>query len=179
MKTSLFSARYCWATIGLLTIAIIYALATGKMMEAAFLAVMVLLWLMFSKSYAIVALHKFYRWYLHRICGGSHHVGPYDTTSGRYIVLMDEDEYHEFEKVRGEMRHPSVPGQPGLAQVLRAWRTEAARLRQVRNLEHNAKADVLEQRIKQVAMCFWPCDECDRSGKCDGRPCVDLSLIHI
>ena len=40
-------------------------------------------------------LHRFYRWYLSESCGGDHHVGEYGP-DGRYIVLMNEDQYHRY-----------------------------------------------------------------------------------
>jgi hypothetical protein len=38
--------------------------------------------------------HKLIQWYLRR-CGGVFHTNPYGP-SGRYVVLMDEDQYHRF-----------------------------------------------------------------------------------
>lgn len=40
-------------------------------------------------------LHSFYRRYLRESCGGAHHVGAYGP-DGRYIVLMNEDQYHRY-----------------------------------------------------------------------------------
>lgn len=57
-------------------------------------------------------LHKFYRWYLDRICGGSHHTGPYGE-NGRYIVLMTERQYHRY----SHLSRSCDPGERLLAQV--------------------------------------------------------------
>lgn len=40
-------------------------------------------------------LHRFYRWYLEKRCGGDHHTGQYGH-NGRYIVLMNERQYHRY-----------------------------------------------------------------------------------
>lgn len=39
-------------------------------------------------------IHKAIQWYLRR-CGGVFHTNPYGP-SGRYVVLMNEYQYHEF-----------------------------------------------------------------------------------
>lgn len=47
------------------------------------------------KSLLISCMHTFYHWYLREVCGGSHHTCPYGP-SGRYIVLMNEDQYNRY-----------------------------------------------------------------------------------
>ena len=37
----------------------------------------------------------FMAYYLKKHCGGATHVYPYGT-EGRYIVIMNEEEYHQF-----------------------------------------------------------------------------------
>lgn len=39
-------------------------------------------------------IHKLIQWYLRR-CGGAFHTSPYGP-KGRYVVLMNEDQYHWF-----------------------------------------------------------------------------------
>lgn len=57
-------------------------------------------------------LHSFYRWYLAKHCGGSHHVGEYGA-DGRYIVLMNEHRYHRYM----QLAHYDDPGERLLKQV--------------------------------------------------------------
>jgi hypothetical protein len=40
-------------------------------------------------------IHKFILWYTARIAGGDFHTNPYGPT-GRYIVCMNEKQYHEY-----------------------------------------------------------------------------------
>lgn len=53
-------------------------------------------------------LHSFYRWYLRESCGGDHHTGAYGP-DGRYIVLMNEDQYHRYTMTA---RDANVQAQP-------------------------------------------------------------------
>lgn len=42
-------------------------------------------------------IHKIICWYL-RKCGGAFHAFPYGT-QGRYVVLMNDDQYHGFKEI--------------------------------------------------------------------------------
>jgi hypothetical protein len=40
-------------------------------------------------------IHAMICWYLRR-CWGAFHHGPYGAAGGRYVVLMNERQYHEY-----------------------------------------------------------------------------------
>ena len=48
-------------------------------------------------KYVRSIIHKFILWYTSSHCGGDFHTNPYGP-QGRYIVCMNEAQYHEYMK---------------------------------------------------------------------------------
>lgn len=49
------------------------------------------------KKFLIKKLHKFILWYTRDCAGGDFHTNPYGS-EGRYIVCMNETQYHNYMK---------------------------------------------------------------------------------
>jgi hypothetical protein len=54
-------------------------------------------------------LHHFIAWYLRR-CGGAFHTYAYGT-HGRYVVLMNEQAYHEFRSPSAKRHGSEISGE--------------------------------------------------------------------
>lgn len=51
------------------------------------------------KRFLYKYLITFIAWYMRDICGGASHVYPYGD-KGRYVVIMNERQYHEFKEAQ-------------------------------------------------------------------------------